>query len=109
VTARPANGRVLYEGARAGRTSMKWTNAPGLDAPWWTNRIWTELGYSPETHAARRSRYGEAVYGGASTVVGCFEISGAVPPAHLAGGLRAGSSSGAASPPMYFRLGGGSP
>ena len=35
-----------------------------------------------------------------------FEISGAVPPAHLAGGY-AGSVS-ERQPPMYFRLGGGS-
>ena len=36
---------------------------------------------------------------------GCFLISGAAPPAHFIGGYGAPPAS--ASPPMYFRLGGG--
>jgi len=67
-----------------------------------TNRIWTELGYSPET-TLHDVRYGEQ-YG--NDFVWVFEISGAVPPAHLVGGY-AGSVS-ERQPPMYFRLGGGS-
>jgi hypothetical protein len=94
------NGRVLYEG-----TALPHFNevdeCAGLDALV-TNRIWTELGYSPET-TLHDVRYGEP-YG--DEYVWVFEISGSVPPAHLAGGYAGAVSE--RQPPMYFRLGGGS-
>jgi hypothetical protein len=99
VTAR-GNGRILYEG-RALPHFNEVDECAGLDALV-TNRIWTELGFAPET-TLHDVRYGEP-YGG--EFVWVFEISGSVPPAHLVGGY-----SGAVSerqPPMYFRLGGGS-
>jgi hypothetical protein len=99
VTAR-GNGRVLYEG-KALPHFNEVDECAGLDALV-TNRIWTALGYSPET-TLHDVRYGEP-YG--NDYVWVFEISGAVPPAHLAGGY-AGSIS-ERQPPMYFRLGGGS-
>ena len=94
------NGRVLYEG-KALPHFNEVDECAGLDALV-TNRIWTRLGYPPET-TLHDVRYGEP-YGG--EYVWVFEISGAVPPAHLAGGY-AGSIS-ERQPPMYFRLGGGS-
>jgi hypothetical protein len=99
VTARD-NGRVLYEGAALPHFNEV-DECAGLDALV-TNRIWTALGYSPE-NTLHDVRYGEP-YGG--EYVWVFEISGAVPPAHLAGGY-AGSVS-ERQPAMYFRLGGGS-
>jgi hypothetical protein len=94
------NGRVLYEG-KALPHFNEVDECAGLDALV-TNRIWTALGYSPET-TLHDVRYGEK-YG--DDFVWVFEISGAVPPAHLQGGY-AGSVS-ERQPPMYFRLGGGS-
>jgi hypothetical protein len=76
----------------------------GLDALI-THRIWTQLGYAPETtlHDLRWGRqYTDA---NVNDYVWVFEISGAVPPEHLIGGY-AGSTS-ERQPPMYFRLGGG--
>ncbi|MBS1854338.1 MAG: fucose isomerase [Acidobacteria bacterium] len=94
------NGRVLYEG-KALPHFNEVDECAGLDGLV-TNRIWSALGYSPET-TLHDVRYGEA-YGG--EFVWVFEISGAVPPAHLVGGY-AGSVS-ERQPAMYFRLGGGS-
>jgi L-fucose isomerase-like protein len=94
------NGRVLYEG-KALPHFNEVDECAGLDALV-TNRIWTELGYTPET-TLHDVRYGETYNG---EYVWVFEISGAVPPAHLAGGY-AGSVS-ERQPAMYFRLGGGS-
>ena len=99
VTAR-GNGRVLYED-RALPHFNEVDECAGLDALV-TNRIWTALGYSPET-TLHDVRYGER-YG--DDFVWVFEISGAVPPAHLAGGYAGAVSE--RQPPMYFRLGGGS-
>jgi hypothetical protein len=77
----------------------------GLDALV-TNRIWKALGYDPET-TLHDVRYGEPyAVNGHEEFVWVFEISGAVPPAHLSGGY-AGSVS-ERQPAMYFRLGGGS-
>jgi hypothetical protein len=94
-----SNGRVLYEG-RALPHFNEVDECSGLDALV-TNRIWTALGFDPET-TLHDLRYGEE-YGG--RFVWVFEISGAAPPRHFIGGY-----SGAVSerqPPMYFRLGGG--
>ena len=98
------NGRILYEG-RALPHFNEVDDCAGL-AALVTNRIWTELGYDPET-TLHDVRYGEAYpVNGQNEFVWVFEISGAVPPAHLTGGY-AGSVS-ERQPPMYFRLGGGS-
>ncbi|MDE3165746.1 MAG: fucose isomerase [Acidobacteriota bacterium] len=99
VTAR-GNGRVLYQG-KALPHFNEVDECAGLDALV-TNRVWTALGYDPET-TLHDVRYGEP-YGG--DFVWVFEISGAVPPAHLAGGYAGAVSE--RQPPMYFRLGGGS-
>jgi len=75
----------------------------GLDALV-TNRIWTHLGYDPET-TLHDVRYGESYSNGTEEFVWVFEISGAVPPNHLTGGYAGAVSE--RQPPMYFRLGGG--
>jgi hypothetical protein len=98
------NGRVLYEGNALPHFNEV-DECAGLDALV-TNRIWRALGYDPET-TLHDVRYGEAfATNGHEEFVWVFEISGAVPPAHLKGGY-AGSIS-ERQPPMYFRLGGGS-
>jgi hypothetical protein len=76
----------------------------GLDALI-TNRIWRELGYSPETtlHDLRWGRqYSDDRL---DAYVWVFQISGGAPPAHFKGGYQGTSSE--RQPPMYFRLGGG--
>ena len=72
----------------------------GLDALV-TNRIWTKLGFDPET-TLHDIRYGEEYNG---EFVWVFEISGAAPPQHFIDGYRGTVSE--RQPPMYFRLGGG--
>ena len=72
----------------------------GLDALV-TNRIWTKLGFDPET-TLHDVRYGEDYNG---EFVWVFEISGAAPPQHFIGGYAGAVSE--RQPPMYFRLGGG--
>src|SRR5207248_7368851 len=102
VTAR-GNGRVLYDG-RALPHFNEVDECAGLDALA-TNRVWTALGFDPET-TLHDVRYGEPfAVNGREEYVWVFEISGAAPPKHFIGGY-----SGAVSerqPPMYFRLGGG--
>jgi hypothetical protein len=102
VTAR-GNGRVLYDGAALPHFNEV-DECAGLDGLV-TNRVWKALGLPPET-TLHDVRYGEPYpVNGKQEFVWVFEISGAVPPAHLIGGY-----SGAVSerqPPMYFRLGGG--
>lgn len=93
------NGRVLYEG-RALPHFNEADECAGLDALV-TNRVWTRLGYAPET-TLHDVRYGEQ-YGG--QYVWLYEISGSVPPNHLVGGWAGAVSE--RQPPMYFRLGGG--
>ncbi len=103
VTAR-GNGRVLYEGRPLPHFNEV-DECAGLDALV-TNRIWSALGFDPET-TLHDVRYGEPYrVDGREEFVWVFEISGAVPPAHLTGGY-AGSVS-ERQPAMYFRLGGGS-
>ncbi|MGO9896091.1 MAG: fucose isomerase [Bryobacteraceae bacterium] len=93
------NGRVLYEG-RALPHFNEVDECAGLDALV-TNRVWTRLGYEPET-TLHDVRYGEP-YG--NEFVWVFQISGSVPPQHLVGGFAGAVSE--RQPPMYFRLGGG--
>jgi len=98
------NGRVLYEGAALPHFNEV-DECAGLDALI-TNRVWTALGYAPET-TLHDVRYGEPYpVKGREEFVWVFEISGAVPPAHLEGGYAGAVSE--RQPPMYFRLGGGS-
>lgn len=66
-----------------------------------TNRVWTELGYDPES-TLHDIRWGDP-YG--SDYVWVFEISGSAPPRHFENGLSGARSE--RQPPMYFRLGGG--
>jgi hypothetical protein len=93
------NGRVLYEG-KALPHFNEVDECAGLDALV-TNRVWTRLGFDPET-TLHDVRYGEE-YGG--QFVWVFEISGSAPPAHFIGGYAGAVSE--RQPPMYFRLGGG--
>jgi L-fucose isomerase-like protein len=66
-----------------------------------TNRVWTALGLDPAT-TLHNVRWG-APFG--DDYVWVFEISGAVPPAHLVGGYAGAVSE--RQPPVYFGLGGG--
>jgi hypothetical protein len=103
VTAR-GNGRILYEG-RALPHFNEVDECAGLDALV-TNRVWTELGYDPET-TLHDVRYGEPyTVNGREEFVWVFEISGSAPAAHLIGGYAGAVSE--RQPAMYFRLGGGS-
>ena len=102
VTAR-GNGRVLYEGRPLPHFNEV-DECAGLDALI-TNRVWSRLGYAPET-TLHDIRYGEEfTVNGSREFVWLFEISGAVPPEHLTGGYAGAVSE--RQPPMYFRLGGG--
>lgn len=97
------NGRVLYEGQPLPHFNEV-DECAGLDALV-TNRVWRELGLAPET-TLHDVRYGEEFeIGGRNEFVWLFQISGAVPPAHLTGGYSGSVSE--RQPPMYFRLGGG--
>ena len=98
-----AAGRVLYENQALPHFNEV-DECAGLDALV-TNRIWTHLGFDPET-TLHDVRYGEPFpTTGAEEFVWVFEISGAVPPKHLKGGYAGAVSE--RQPPMYFRLGGG--
>jgi hypothetical protein len=81
----------------------------GLDALV-TNRLWKKLGLPPETtlHDVRWGRQYTGPSNGTTLndFVWVFEISGAVPPAHLIDGYAGAVSE--RQPPMYFPLGGGS-
>ncbi|MGQ9917347.1 MAG: fucose isomerase [Bryobacteraceae bacterium] len=93
------NGRILYEG-KALPHFNEVDECAGLDALV-TNRIWTALGYDPET-TLHDVRYGEPWQ---DEYVWVFLISGAAPPQHFIGGYAGAVSE--RQPPMYFRLGGG--
>ncbi len=97
------DGRVLFEG-RAMPHFNEVDECAGLDALV-TNRLWTELGFDPET-TLHDLRYGEPCeVDGQERFVWVFEISGSVPPQHLIGGYAGAVSE--RQPPMYFPLGGG--
>lgn len=93
------DGRELYAG-RALPHFNEVDECAGLDAIV-TNRVWTRLGYDPET-TLHDVRYGEDYNG---EFVWVFEISGSAPAKHLTGGYAGAVSE--RQPPMYFRLGGG--
>jgi hypothetical protein len=70
-----------------------------------TNRLWRQLGFSPET-TLHDIRWGRHFSGdGLDDFVWVLEISGAAPPAHFIDGYRGAVSE--RQPPMYFPLGGG--
>lgn len=99
----PETGAILYENQALPHFNEV-DECAGLDALI-TNRLWTTLGFDPET-TLHDLRYGETYpVDGKDEFVWVFEISGAVPPQHFAGGYAAASSE--RQPPMYFRLGGG--
>jgi hypothetical protein len=97
-----ATGEVI----RAGRPLPHFNEVDecaGLDALL-TNRVWTALEQPPET-TLHDIRWGDVDRSGTTDeYVWVFEISGAVPPAHLDGGFA--GAVGERQPPMYFRLGG---
>jgi L-fucose isomerase-like protein len=97
------DGKLLYDG-RALPHFNEVDECAGLDALV-TNRIWRQLELAPET-TLHDVRYGEFYgTGAARRFVWTLQISGALPPAHLAGGYAEAVSE--RQPPMYFRLGGG--
>lgn len=76
----------------------------GLDQIF-TNRVWTAMHLDPAS-TLHDVRWGEHYKGnGVDDFVWVFQISGAVPASHIAGGYAKASSE--RQPPMYFRLGGG--
>jgi hypothetical protein len=76
----------------------------GLDALL-TNRVLTAMHLDPAT-TLHDVRWGEHYKGnGVDDFVWVFQISGAVPASHIAGGYRGARSE--RQPAMYFRLGGG--
>jgi len=76
----------------------------GLDAVI-TNRVLTAMRLDPAT-TLHDVRWGEHYKGeGVDDFVWVFQISGAVPASHIAGGYKGARSE--RQPPMYFRLGGG--
>jgi hypothetical protein len=96
------NGRTLYEGCALPHFNEA-DECAGLDALV-TNRIWTALGFAPET-TLHDVRYGEMyAIDGEPQFVWLFEISGAVPPAHFQGGYE--GAVGMRQRPEIFRLGG---
>jgi hypothetical protein len=76
----------------------------GLDALV-TNRVWTAMGMDPATtlHDVRWGKHYKDDQ--IDDFVWVFEISGAVPPSHFAGGYAGAVSE--RQPPMYFPRGGG--
>jgi len=96
---RSHDGRELYAGQALPHFNEV-DECAGLDALV-TNRIWTKLGFDPET-TLHDVRYGEDYNG---EFVWVFEISGAAPPRHFINGYAGTVSE--RQPPMYFRLGGG--
>src|ERR1019366_7898311 len=98
-----AAGKELY----AGRPLPHFNEVEecaGLDAVI-TNRVLTAMHLDPAT-TLHDVRWGEHYKGnGVDDFVWVFQISGAVPPSHIAGGYAKARSE--RQPPMYFRLGGG--
>ncbi|MCL5997877.1 MAG: fucose isomerase [Chloroflexi bacterium] len=102
-------GKVLFEGEALPHFNEA-DECAGLDALV-TYRLWRRLGYPPENtlHDLRWGRHYSSPSDGTSTAlddfVWVFEISGAAPAAHFAGGYAGATSE--RQPPMYFAQGGG--
>src|SRR3569833_3174211 len=93
------SGKVLFDG-RAVVHFNEVDECAGLDGLI-TNRVWTKLGFDPET-TLHDVRWGEE-YGG--EYVWVLLISGAAPPQHFVGGWAGADS--VRQPAMYFPNGGG--
>ncbi|HWM32654.1 MAG TPA: fucose isomerase [Pseudolysinimonas sp.] len=91
-------GRVLWDG-RAVPLANEADEGVAIDALV-TNQVWSAMGLDPAT-TLHDVRWGEE-FGG--RFIWVFEISGSVPPSHLAGGYR--GAEGRRQNPMYFPLGG---
>jgi hypothetical protein len=99
----PRTGRVLFDGEAVPHFNEV-DECAGLDGLV-TYQLWRRLGFAPE-NTLHDLRWGQHYKGqGINDYVWVFLISGAVPPAHFAGGYKGASSE--RQPPMYFRLGGG--
>jgi hypothetical protein len=97
------NGKELYAGAPLPHFNEV-DECAGLDALV-TNRVLTAMHFDPAT-TLHDVRWGEHYKGaGVDDFVWVYQISGAAPPSHIAGGYAKASSE--RQPPMYFRLGGG--
>ncbi len=96
-------GRELYAGQPLPHFNEV-DECAGLDALV-TNRLLEAMHLDPAT-TLHDVRWGEHYRGGGiDDFVWVFQISGAVPASHIAGGYAKASSE--RQPPMYFRLGGG--
>lgn len=102
VTSRDGS-RVLYEGEALPHFNEV-DECAGLDALV-TNRLWTKLGFDPET-TLHDVRWGAPyAFPDGERFVWVFEISGSVPAKHLIDEYAGAKSM--RQPPMYFPLGGG--
>ena len=98
-----AAGKELYAGKPLPHFNEV-DECAGLDAVL-TNRVLTAMHLDPAT-TLHDVRWGEHYKGdGVDDFVWVFQISGAVPASHIAGGYKGARSE--RQPPMYFRLGGG--
>jgi hypothetical protein len=96
-------GRELYAGKPLPHFNEV-DECAGLDALI-TTRVWTAMQLDSAT-TLHDIRWGEHYSGGdIDEFVWVFQISGAVPASHIAGGYAKARSE--RQPPMYFRLGGG--
>jgi L-fucose isomerase-like protein len=97
------DGSELYAGAPLPHFNEV-DECAGVDALV-TNRVLTAMHLDPST-TLHDVRWGERYEGGGvDDFVWVFQISGAVPASHIAGGYAGARSE--RQPPMYFRLGGG--
>ncbi len=94
---------ILYEGDALPHFNEA-DECAGIDS-FITYKIWKSLGYSPET-TLHDIRWGRHYMGnGLNEFVWLFQISGAIPAAHIEGGYAEAVSE--RQPPVYFKLGGG--
>lgn len=99
-----SDGKELYAGAPLPHFNEV-DECAGVDAIV-TNRVLTAMQLDPAT-TLHDVRWGEDYKGnGIDDFVWVYQISGAVPPSHIAGGYAKARSE--RQPAMYFRLGGGS-
>jgi hypothetical protein len=97
------DGKELYAGAPLPHFNEV-DECAGVDAII-TNRVLTAMNLDPAT-TLHDVRWGEQYKGsGIDGFVWVYQISGAVPASHIAGGYAKATSE--RQPPMYFRLGGG--
>lgn len=99
----PNEGKVLYPG-RPLTHFNEVDECAGLDGVI-TQRVWTAMGLDPD-NTLHDLRWGDSDHSGTTKeYVWVFEISGAAPASHFAGGYAGAVSE--RQPAMYFRLGGG--